>query len=89
MPRHSSYLPGAYTLLFFFFPSILAQAQEFEGQKLSKFHFLILVLRPGNMGTQPGCRGRGTIEVKDKIRDKRATTQSHVLGHLQVAIRPS
>lgn len=47
MPRHSSYLPGAYTL--FFLPSILAQAQEFEGQKLSKFHFLILVLRPENM----------------------------------------
>lgn len=61
----------------FFPPSILAQAQEFEEQKLSKFHFLILVLRPENMGTQPGCRGWGTKEVKDEIRDKRATTQSH------------
>lgn len=29
MPRPSPYLPGAYTL---FSPSVLAQAQEFEGQ---------------------------------------------------------
>lgn len=75
MPRHSSYLPGANTPLPH--PNILAQAQEFEGQKLSKFHFLILVLRPENMGTQPVCRGWGTKEVMDEIRDKRATTQSH------------
>lgn len=63
MPRHSPTDLVPPPFLFFVSPGILALDQVFEGQR-PKFHFLVLVLRPQSMGTQPGWRDEGQQRIR-------------------------